>query len=1062
MQYGCVMIAPLAPQCVAAKERGTSLRRRWGTNTVTEWAGALQWPLALQVGATAEGPLVLGERLGVLPRQGFARTGRRSGGQLRAVTKRLGRAVQSVGGQSLAVGKAGGGGVIGVVPSGRVVGGALGAPPPFQAKPPPFPPPLPSASSVQYGEDRAIALPSSLTTRQRRVLVALHSLSHAAHDSADGLLALADVLLADGPPDAPAGASEARTHRQRLHSVYSTAMQKLHRHVSRADVTAAPEPDPLAARLSFFGVSDPCVSDSDSDCGAFAAAPAKAGPGPAEEDGGAELGNGSDLSGGSGSGGSGGGWDAPPNGTHRLDRRGTVVEPWTTSVDRRLQLLRAIADRYEAGHPWVPAFVTALSESERGHAPFESNAAREQLRRGLGVTLGAGAGPAQGMWRLMLIAVWGGEGHWAVLLLKAALLRTQIDFELVFDLFDCCLSVARAQVRAIAALLLNRLRYDGYAREQHLGDLERSMAELRAGDGNVWVLPGRGAPQPGDLRGLAVPGPEWPPGDRPGGPTPAEARVSGGATESPPADAAPRTRPPLALEAEARRGCPDGGTAAPSARRAPRAPPSGASEKGEQQWTWITLEPAPPKESTRRPSLLLRRSLERARTAAGGAVSALDPGHVALGDGFLDLSRCWGATADGVRVPPADGDEPPAPTVRAATLARHASRLQWQSGAAGLVTSQRQSVDGAKPSPDPPPQPEPITSSLVKELLVTDYGLDMEPADGLGTCGGCIWDRGLAALAAGRVARAGACFASGHAPVPAALARGADAGDTAWVQFWCMYYAWALGHAAVLPQLQTMVRARRRRAARGLAASVRLLPLPGGAATAATVNAIARREAILPSLVPRPPRSKPKEAPLVSFIGSDCPKHAGLPGLWLEARGDLAEAEPEKSPPAAPEGPSPLPAIVNGLLGFPDTLFVGPTYDAGQRKTGSIFRPFHGLEQALQHVRGGQTVLLLPGTYAPMKVYNVRATAGAPVRIQGLGSVVITTAHKLRGSPRAPLIKVPICSTPMPRTHAPQTGCMEPTGQGFGGHTGSADTPFPKQRAATLFTCANEKAICSL
>ena len=59
--------------------------------------------------------------------QGFASKGVRSGGQLRAVTKQLGRTVKSVGGgQSLAVAKAGAG--IGVVdvPSGRVVGGALG------------------------------------------------------------------------------------------------------------------------------------------------------------------------------------------------------------------------------------------------------------------------------------------------------------------------------------------------------------------------------------------------------------------------------------------------------------------------------------------------------------------------------------------------------------------------------------------------------------------------------------------------------------------------------------------------------------------------------------------------------------------------------------------------------------------------------------------------------------------------------------------------------------------------------------------------------------------------
>ena len=58
---------------------------------------------------------------------GVCLKGRCSGGKLRAVTKRLVRTVKSVGGQSLAVGNAAGGG-IGVADalSGRVEGGAWG------------------------------------------------------------------------------------------------------------------------------------------------------------------------------------------------------------------------------------------------------------------------------------------------------------------------------------------------------------------------------------------------------------------------------------------------------------------------------------------------------------------------------------------------------------------------------------------------------------------------------------------------------------------------------------------------------------------------------------------------------------------------------------------------------------------------------------------------------------------------------------------------------------------------------------------------------------------------
>ena len=76
------------------------------------------------------------------------------GGKLRAVTKRLGRAVKSVGGQSLVVGQAGGGGIrVADMPSGGVVGGALGREggTPLQSTAPFPPPPEVVVSTSQPG-----------------------------------------------------------------------------------------------------------------------------------------------------------------------------------------------------------------------------------------------------------------------------------------------------------------------------------------------------------------------------------------------------------------------------------------------------------------------------------------------------------------------------------------------------------------------------------------------------------------------------------------------------------------------------------------------------------------------------------------------------------------------------------------------------------------------------------------------------------------------------------------------------------------------------------------------
>ena len=141
------------------------------------------------------------------------------------------------------------------------------------------------------------------------------------------------------------------------------------------------------------------------------------------------------------------------------------MERWTTSTDRRQELLAHAADACQADHPWVRAFVSALHRYSPSEEPFQTGPEQELLRRGLWMTLApadaesAGPAPALCMWRLLLIAVWGDMGHWAVLLLKAAVLRTRLDVELVFDLFEDCLAVARAQVLATAELFFTHARY---------------------------------------------------------------------------------------------------------------------------------------------------------------------------------------------------------------------------------------------------------------------------------------------------------------------------------------------------------------------------------------------------------------------------------------------------------------------------------------------------------------------------------------------------------------------------------------------------------------------------
>ena len=858
-------------------------------------------------------------------------------------------------------------------------------------------------------DTRSVAAPSALTELQRGVLTDLHSLSHAAHDSADGLLALAHVLLAPDLPEAPESSGAPSIHQQNsfaqtLNAFSSLTMRRLNAHFSQQALAGSATSFARFARRQSSAWSEAVGSDGESDD------------------------------------------EAAPL-THRtLTRRRSLSdvslrsapgppgapERWATSSDRRWQLLGALADTCRGHHPWVAAFTDALAGYERGRIPFATPAAADQLVSGLELTLEGQAVPsaAQPLWQLLLIVIWGGEGHWALLLLKAALLRTHIDFELVFDLFDECLPVARAQVRAIAAPLYRRLRCNAQQQQQRARDLAESLRALRQAEGNVWVLPAHGpreheSPLVHAVReGLARPHSPW---DAEPAPAcwPSRRQSTGGgegglAYKLPDMSGSERLESSSLesgsclgpREAEA---APDLG---PRGSRA-RAPPAAAGTGPDgAEWTWVKLDPARPPAAAAPPlaPLAAGRPLSPTHPRAGGALEAGCPAH-----DILDLTKCWGpaVTLDPRASPvPEDPATPCSARATPPSTYKRRPRLQWPEGQAGPCrswASKSQSLDPLKPDPADPP--EPLTSSHVKELLVTDYGIALPPGDGLGTCGVCVWDRGVAALATGCAALAGACFATGRAPVPTALLRGVDVRDSAWPQFWCAYYAWALGHAQVLPEIQALVRAQRLRATRGLAASVRLLPLVGGAATAGTVGGLRRHRA------PWQLRPKPAPATLLqtpaTFEGRRCAAHALHCGdaMWLRRPSDAVdESGAEKGWPGAPApapvpaGPSPLPPIVNGLLGFPGTLFVGPTCDAAQRKTGSVFRPFHCVEAALRSLRPGQTLALLPGVYAPLQVRRLRAPAHAPIRILGLGRVVVTNPHKLRGPKHQALIRIRHCN----------------------------------------------------
>ena len=179
-------------------------------------------------------------------------------------------------------------------------------------------------------EARSIALPSTLTELQRRILTDLHCLSHAAHDTTDGLLALAQVLL-----DKPSRAHDKVHHTLSTLSVMT--MKKIGDHVCQASPTLR-QPgspcsplSPLQRALSAFGPSFPDSNSSDW-------------PSDSDDGGGRRV--------------------LPRRGSSNDGDAAASPQQWTTSTRQRLQLLDQLADTYRTGHPWVAAFVLALSRYE--------------------------------------------------------------------------------------------------------------------------------------------------------------------------------------------------------------------------------------------------------------------------------------------------------------------------------------------------------------------------------------------------------------------------------------------------------------------------------------------------------------------------------------------------------------------------------------------------------------------------------------------------------------------------------------------------------------------------
>ena len=730
------------------------------------------------------------------------------------------------------------------------------------------------------------------------------------------------------------------------------------------------------------------------------------------------------------------------------------------------EYLRSVAARCTRDEPLLAGFALVLIRQQRQQEPFETPEERRLLQDGFRRLFEGAQGPSPKravLWRLMLIAIWGQQGPWAVLLLRAALLATHIDLEVVFDQCPGCFEVALRQVTLMAPLLLDRLQCPPVERDDHLQRLRDSLAGLRRDWHNVWVL-GPAADAAVDV----VEPTEAPP---PEGPSPTSgpgARARGacdGAGLCGAACEAPRVQTAVGGKAPA--------TAVPGGSPASHVAADGSPHKAPGDWTWVQLGPRGdcaakgppagpgPPPAPEPPDLQRRRSVPEFSQSPALKCGAVEPhGGGTMSDGShvrfpgrpldtqhpltktadsLDLRNVWTTTDGGslrASLSACPHDAPDAAAERAqrrpSTPEPHAKRSSWSNFARGLQPLAlpvreprlqwpgpvRHGHSGQPNSPDNAAAAAAaavaVTSSVVKEVLVTDRGLDVpRPPPSLPPCPICRWVQGTDAVLHD-VPRAVACFALGQPPVPPALTQGLQQRASPWPQFWALFHGWWHGAPAVPRDLRALVRGNRQRCARDVGKELRIRQLLGGGAAAAASRPH-RRAPLQPK--DRAPGPAPAALPV---LAPPCPQHeaAALGPGWVPDPGQCGPSPAtgprrlagDSSDTAAAATPVPLSVTVNPLLGMPDALFVGPTAGVAQAKTGSVLRPFHTVEHALRHIWKGQSLVLLPGVYAPFKVRNVVATAAHPVRVLALGRVLVVWPKDVPRRKRSPLIKVRGCN----------------------------------------------------
>ena len=103
--------------------------------------------------------------------------------------------------------------------------------------------------------------------------------------------------------------------------------------------------------------------------------------------------------------------------------------------------------------------------------------------------------------------------------------------------------------------------------------------------------------------------------------------------------------------------------------------------------------------------------------------------------------------------------------------------------------------------------------------------------------------------------------------------------------------------------------------------------------------------------------------------------------------------------------------LLGRALGLPRIVFVDCAADPN-RQTGSRLHPFCTVQNALPRARAGDTILLLPGHYAPILLQNVRCPCDAPLTVRGTAAAAVLVGHPVPGSmqPGVGAVELRACS----------------------------------------------------